>query len=91
MDTCYLRVFEKTKAVPLLRLETPDGRLIAERPIDRAEIDQFTAHLENAYTQSTTPSLSRIGQSLYEWLDGPTTRGQIPAFEGEPADLGSNG
>ena len=74
MDTCYLRIFEKTKAVPLLRLETPDGRLMGERPIDRSEIDQFTAHLENAYTQSTTPSLSRIGQSLYEWLDDPTQR-----------------
>ena len=73
MDTCYLRIFEKTKAVPLLRLEAPDGRLIEERPIDRTMIDQFTTEVEEAYTK-TTPSLSRLGQSLYDWLDGPTQR-----------------
>lgn len=73
MKTCYLQVFPKTTDVAILRLLAPDGTLIDERSIDRTAIDAFTTQIETAYTKHA-PILSPLGQSLYEWMDGPTER-----------------
>jgi hypothetical protein len=68
-----MQVFPQTQEVPILRLFSPDKTLIAERPIDRTAIDQFITRIESGYVR-ITPSLSTLGQQLYEWIDGPTQR-----------------
>ena len=73
MKTYRLEVFQKTEEVPTLQWKREDGTLIDSRPLDRVHIDQFSREVEESY-RKVAPSLSRIGQLLYEWADGPTER-----------------
>ena len=73
MHPYYLRVFSKTRDVSLIRFEEQDGTLIDERLVDRTTIDQFAAQVEEEY-RKVGAGLSRLGQLLYEWMDGPTQR-----------------
>jgi len=67
-----IKVFAKTQDVTLLQFVSPEGKLIGERELNLSDIERFAAEVERKYRvlspDSTT--LKRLGQELYEWLDG---------------------
>ena len=73
MDTYYLRVFPKTHGCLSSVFLTPtkpslmNGQSIAP-PSTSSPHRWKTVYVKIA------PSLSTLGQSLYEWMDGPTQR-----------------
>ena len=73
MRTYHLRVFTKTKEVPFLQFQDEAGTVIDERQLDRKDIDEFSKEVDDSY-RKVASGLPRLGQMLYEWLDGPAQR-----------------
>jgi tetratricopeptide (TPR) repeat protein len=72
MKTYHLRVFPQTREVSMLQFQGQNGKA-DERPLDQESIERFSREVEEDY-RKVAPSLSRLGQLLYEWIDGPTHR-----------------
>jgi len=58
---------------PSLRVLDRDGRLVDERPLNAAEIEEFVERVDAEYA-SSGPDLVGLGEQLFSWLDGPTER-----------------
>jgi len=60
-------------ASPSLRVLDRDGRLVDERSLNAAEIEEFVERVDAEYA-SSGPDLVGLGEQLFSWLDGPTER-----------------
>ena len=76
MEQYTITVSPKTADVTLLRLLSPAGQLIGERTLDRAEVERFAGEVERRYrvVSAESPGLAKLGQELFEWLDGAAHR-----------------
>ncbi|WP_344814673.1 CHAT domain-containing protein, partial [Microlunatus aurantiacus] len=73
MDICRCEVFDANGTNPRLRWWSATDAPVQERRLDRAEMEAWAARVESDY-QTLAPDLTGLGDSLYQWLDGPTQR-----------------
>ncbi|MCL4235024.1 MAG: CHAT domain-containing protein [Deltaproteobacteria bacterium] len=73
MQSWTIIVFPKSDQLTLLRLFDPAGHLADERELPRADVDRWVDEVERTY-RDRHGDLERLGDRLYEWLDGPAKR-----------------
>ena len=72
MEAYRFELFDDEGNNPRLRWFPSDGPM-AERRLDRREVEELCARVESDY-HASTPDLVELGAELYRWLDGPTER-----------------
>ena len=81
MQQLTFAIIPKTADLYYLRLLDATGKqVLGERELDRAVINELTDVVETYY-QRRMPTLARLGQHLYQWLDGATERWLTPLAE----------
>ncbi|MFN8445332.1 MAG: tetratricopeptide repeat protein [Caldilineaceae bacterium] len=66
-------VFAKSDQLFLLQLADADGHLLGQRELLKSEVQRFVEEVEQTY-HAYSPSLTDLGQRLYDWLDGNNQR-----------------
>ena len=66
-----------------LRFFDPSGKMLGERELSAADIDNLVTEVEDGY-RAASPSLAELGHRLFTWLDDPSKRWLAEARRGTP-------
>lgn len=80
MKNVTIKVFDKTDKQYVMRLIDADGKLMHDRELDAAKVEQLLDEVEAQY-HDASPQLGKLGRRLYDWLDGPKDQWLNKAFK----------